>query len=131
MNEMMSLSTDPTTMSPVALFLQADLVVKGVMVSLLLASVWTWAIIVASWMKIGGAAKGSDAFERAFSKADDVDAFAREYRESDLPSAKVFSAGLAEWRQSTKSGRIDREGTRARHEWCLAKRINARRARAT
>ena len=51
MNEMLSLSTDPTTMSPVALFLQADLVVKGVMVLLLLASVWTWAIIIASMLR--------------------------------------------------------------------------------
>lgn len=32
-------------MSPLALFLHADLVVKSVMVGLLLASVWTWAII--------------------------------------------------------------------------------------
>lgn len=116
MNEVLSLSTDPTTMSPTALFLQADLIVKGVMVLLLVASVWTWSIIVASILRIGGAAKGSDAFERAFWKAEDVDSFAREHRESEVPSAKVFGAGLAEWRQSTKArgGKIDREGTRAR-----------------
>ena len=71
MNEMFSLSTDPMTMSPVALFLQADLVVKSVMILLLLASVWTWAIIIGSMLRIGRAAKGSDQFERAFWKAED------------------------------------------------------------
>ena len=32
-------------MSPLTLFLQADIVVKIVMLGLLAASVWTWAII--------------------------------------------------------------------------------------
>ena len=40
------IATDAATMSPLALFMQADIVVKVVMVGLLAASVWTWAIIV-------------------------------------------------------------------------------------
>jgi len=114
MNEILAVSTDPTTMSPVALFLQADLVVKGVMIALLIASIWTWSIIIASSLRIGRAAKKSDGFERAFWKAEDVDAFARDHRDSDFPAAKIFAAGFAEWRQSTKGGKIDRDGTRAR-----------------
>ena len=127
MNEVLSLSSDPTTMSPVALFLQADLVVKAVMILLLVASIWTWAIIIASLLRIGRAAKGSDAFELAFWNAEDVDAFAREHRESDVPSARVFGAGLAEWRQSTKGrgGKIDREGTRARLSTALGAAVAA------
>ena len=38
--------TDAATISPLALFLQADIVVKGVMIGLLLASIWTWAMII-------------------------------------------------------------------------------------
>jgi biopolymer transport protein TolQ len=127
MNNLISLSTDPTTMSPVGLFLQADLVVKAVMILLLLASVWTWAIIIASQVRIGRAGKGSDLFERAFWKAEDVEAFAREHRENDVPSARVFGAGLAEWRQSTKgkAGKIDREGTRARLSTALGAGVAA------
>ena len=120
MNEMFSLSTDPMTMSPVALFLQADLVVKGVMVLLIAASIWTWAIIVSAWLKIGRAAKRSDAFERDFLKADDVNAFATEHRDSTVPGARVFAAGFAEWRASTKGSKIDREGTRSRVSSALA-----------
>ena len=44
--------TTGSTMSPVALFLQADIVVKMVMVGLLLASIWTWTIIVGQWLRM-------------------------------------------------------------------------------
>ena len=126
MNSMI-LNTDAATLSPIALFLAADWVVKGVMILLVLASIATWAIIVASMISIGGAARKSDAFERAFWKAEDVDAFAREHRDSALPSAKVFAAGLSEWRQSTKnrSGKIDREGTRSRLSAALGAAVGA------
>jgi biopolymer transport protein TolQ len=108
------LNTDAATLSPVALFLQADIIVKIVMIGLLLASIWTWSIIVSHGMKMRRVAKASERFERDFWKADDTDGFYRENKESDLPAAKVFSAGMFEWRRSTVRGTIDREGTRAR-----------------
>ncbi len=101
------------TISPLGLFLQADIIVKIVMVGLLLASVWTWGIIIAQWIKMRRINKGSDRYEREFWGAEDVDAFQDANRSSDLPGSKVVSAGLAEWRRSTK-GTIDRDGTRAR-----------------
>ena len=107
-------NTDAATMSPIALFLQADLVVKGVMLGLLLASIWTWAIILTFWRRIGRTRRKIEKFERDFWKAEDVDAFHRIQGDSDLPIARVFSAGVKEWRRSTASGSIDREGTRER-----------------
>jgi biopolymer transport protein TolQ len=101
-------------MSPVALFLQADIVVKSVMIGLLLASVWTWAIIIAHFMKVRRVGRLNDGFEREFSKADDIDRFYEQRGREDLPSAKIFAAGIAEWRRSTGGARVDREGTRAR-----------------
>ncbi len=108
------LNTDASTLSPVALFLQADIVVKIVMVGLLLASVWTWAIIVAFAFKVGRARRRGERFERDFWKAEDIDAFHRIEGDSDLAVARVFSAGVAEWRRSTTGNAIDREGTRER-----------------
>ncbi len=108
------LNTDATTLSPVALFLQADIVVKIVMVGLLLASIWTWAIIIAFAFKIGRARRRGERFERDFWKAEDIDAFHRIEGDSDLAVARVFSAGVAEWRRSTVGHAIDREGTRER-----------------
>ena len=107
-------NTDAATLSPIALFIQADFVVKAVMLGLLFASIWTWAIIVSFWRKAGRTTKGMTAFERDFWKADDIDAFHRVHADSELPTAKVFVAGVAEWRHSTAGKRIDREGTRER-----------------
>jgi biopolymer transport protein TolQ len=101
-------------MSPVALFLQADIVVKAVIVGLLLASIWTWAIIVGHALKIRRASSGSQAFERDFWKADDIDRFYETRGKSDIPSARVLAAGMAEWRRSTGGKVIDREGARSR-----------------
>jgi len=101
-------------MSPVALFLQADVVVKAVIVGLLLASLWTWAIIVGHALKLRRASLGSQAFERDFWKADDIDRFYETRGQTDLPSARVLAAGIAEWRRSTGGKTVDREGARSR-----------------
>ncbi|MEO5865821.1 MAG: protein TolQ [Sphingomonas sp.] len=107
-------NTDAATLSPIALFLQADIVVKIVMIGLLLASVWTWGIIIGFWLKLGRTRREVVRFERDFRKADDFDAFHREHADSAMPAAKVFGAGMAEWRRSTGTGSIDREGARER-----------------
>ena len=101
-------------MSPVALFLQADIVVKAVMVGLLIASVWTWTIIVAHAWKMRRLARENERFERDFWKADDIDRFHETRGREDIPSARVLAAGIAEWRRSTGGRAIDKEGTRAR-----------------
>jgi biopolymer transport protein TolQ len=108
------LNTDAVSLSPVALFLQADIVVKIVMLGLLLASIWTWAIIIGSWLKFGRTRKAIEKFERDFWKAEDIDAFFKLHGNSDLPIAKVFAAGVTEWRRSTAGGNVDRDGTRER-----------------
>ncbi|WP_375398247.1 protein TolQ [uncultured Sphingomonas sp.] len=109
-----SFTTDPGSLSPIALFLQADVVVKGVMVGLLLASIWTWVVIIGFALKLGSTRRRIAAFDRDFWKAEDIDAFYRLHADSDLPVARVFAAGVVEWRRSTASGPIDREGTRSR-----------------
>ena len=105
---------DAATMSPVALFIQADWVVKVVMAGLLLASIWTWTLIVVFWLKLGKTRRGMARFERDFWRAEDIDAFYKAEGENDLPSARVFVAGVKEWRRSTAGGSIDKAGTRER-----------------
>jgi biopolymer transport protein TolQ len=103
-----------SAMSPVALFLQADIVVKSVMVGLLLASLWTWAIIIGHALKVSRLSAESERFERDFWKADDIDRFYETRGQADLPSARVLAAGIAEWRRSTGGKIVDREGARSR-----------------
>ena len=105
---------DAATLSPVALFLQADVVVKLVMLGLLAASIWTWAIIIAFVGRLRRTRREMARFERDFWKAEDIDAFYKSKGNADLPSARVLAAGVAEWRRSTQGQVIDREGTRDR-----------------
>ena len=101
-------------MSPIALFMQADIVVKVVMVGLLLASIWTWTIIVGQWLRMRAASRESEAFERDFWKSEDIDSFYEARGRGDQPAAKVLAAGIAEWRRSTAGKAVDKDGTRAR-----------------
>ena len=108
-------------MSPLNLFLQADAVVKAVMLGLLLASIWTWAIIFTHSLRLRRINRGTDRFERDFWAANDIDAFHTSRGNDGLPIAAVMSAAMDEWRRSTKTAQVDRAGTRER----LASRMNA------
>jgi biopolymer transport protein TolQ len=106
--------TQGASFSPIELFMQADWVVKAVIIGLALASIWAWTIIVSFMLKIGRINRDSDKFEREFWASSDIDGFFGAHGKSDLPVAKVFSAGVAEWRRSTNGKSIDRAGTRER-----------------
>ncbi|HEX8535658.1 MAG TPA: protein TolQ [Allosphingosinicella sp.] len=101
-------------MSPVALFMQADIVVKSVMIGLILASIWTWAIIISHAWRIRRINREDARFEQEFARADDMDDFYSLRGKEDLPSAKVFAAGIGEWRRSTAGKVVDKEGARSR-----------------
>jgi biopolymer transport protein TolQ len=100
--------------SALDLFMNADWVVKGVIIGLLLASVWVWTIIVTFILKVTKINSDTEKFEREFWKSNDIDGFYAAHGKSDLPVARVFSAGVAEWRRSTNGKSIDRAGTRER-----------------
>jgi biopolymer transport protein TolQ len=96
------------------LFLDADLVVKAVIIGLALASIWAWTIIVSFTIKMSGISRQSEKFESEFWESNDIAAFAKTHSQSALPVAKVFAAGMTEWRRSTNGKTIDRAGTRER-----------------
>lgn len=117
------LATDAATLSPLALFLQADIVVKIVMIGLLLASIWTWAIIIGFGYSVSGIVKRCRKFEEDFWRTDDIDRFYEARGREELPSARVLSAGIAEWRRSTKQRTVDRDGTRDRLSTTLSSAV--------
>ena len=109
----------------VGLFRDANLPVQIVMVLLLLASVWTWAIIASHWTKMRRINRENDRFERDFWKSEDIDSFYEARGRGDLPSARILAAGIAEWRRSTTGRNVDREGTRARLAIAMASAVGA------
>ncbi|MEN2746858.1 MULTISPECIES: protein TolQ [unclassified Sphingomonas] len=116
-------NTDAATMSPVALFLAADWVVKAVMLGLLAASIWTWAIIIGFLVRARKVRRDIDRFETDFEQAEDIDAFHRLQGTRDTAIARVFSSGVREWRRSTASKQIDRDGTRERLATAMASSV--------
>ncbi len=85
------------------LFMQADIVVKLVMIGLLAASVWVWAIVFEKWSSIRRVNKAADGFEDRFWSGGSLEElYEREGMRPTHPIAAVFGAAMAEWRRSAR-----------------------------
>lgn len=96
------------------LFLDSDIIVKAVMVGLIIASIWSWTIIVAFVLRMSKLNSASREYEREFWSTNDREAALSKRNRSTIPSARVAGAGLDEWKRSTKNGAPDRNAARAR-----------------
>jgi biopolymer transport protein TolQ len=112
--DLLILSQSSGGLSIVSLFMEADWVVKAVIIGLVLASIWSWTIIVGFLFRISKINDETTKFEADFWKSNDIDGFHNERGKTELPVARVFAAGVAEWRRSTNGKSIDRAGTRER-----------------
>ena len=108
------LAAQAVNFSPITLFMDADWVVKAVIIGLALASIWAWTIIISFTVKMARINSQTEKFERDFWASSDIDGFYGGHSKSELPVARVFTAGVAEWRRSTNGKNIDRAGTRER-----------------
>ena len=85
------------------LFIQADIVVKLVMIGLLAASVWVWAIVFEKWSSLRRVNKAADGFEDRFWSGGSLDdLYEQEGTRPAHPMAAVFGAAMAEWRRSAR-----------------------------
>jgi biopolymer transport protein TolQ len=109
-----SITTSASSLSPWTLFIEADIVVKLVMFGLLAASIWSWAIIFERSRRLKAINRQAKQFEDWFWKAENLDALYDPAAKAQHPSARLFVAGMNEWRRSLARGRIDRDGVRAR-----------------
>ena len=103
-----------------ALFMQADLVVKTVMIGLLGASVWCWAIIVDKSMLYGRTKREMNRFERVFWSGQSLEELYQQM--SEQPSAglgNVFVAAMKEWKRSHEQNASSFVGVQARLEKVL------------
>jgi biopolymer transport protein TolQ len=83
------------------LFVQADWVVKLVMIGLLLASVWVWAIVFEKISSIRRANRQADAFEDSFWSGGSLEElYRREGERPAHPIAAVFGSAMQEWHRS-------------------------------
>jgi biopolymer transport protein TolQ len=108
------LAVAPTRLDPLQLVIDATPVVQVVMGGLLLASLWSWMIIISFWLRIGKVNSACDKFEDDFWLADNPEKLLGDRRRGSAPSAAVAMAGLAEFQKSTRTGKFDRDGTAQR-----------------
>ncbi|WP_343348206.1 protein TolQ [Sphingomicrobium sp. XHP0239] len=109
-----SVAPTENLMSPLTLFLQADLVVKAVMLGLLVASIWTWGIIFTHSARLSNARKASRKTADAFWKTKDIDDFLESHRNDKTVAARILRAGTDEFHRSTRAGSTDRAAVRDR-----------------
>jgi biopolymer transport protein TolQ len=101
--------------SLIALFWRASLTVKIVMIMLVVASFWVWAIIIQKFINYRVARRDAEAFDQAFWSGEPLDELYE--RIGERPSGgpeKIFAAGMVEWHRSHRSDGVLIAGAQAR-----------------
>jgi biopolymer transport protein TolQ len=88
-----------------SLFMQAGFVVKLVMLGLIGASIWTWAIVADKWISFGKFRRQLDQFEQVFWSGQSLEELYRTLsdRKSSGMSA-IFVSAMREWKKSFERG---------------------------
>ena len=94
-----------TDLSFLGLFLNADLIGKTVIILLVLASFWSWAIIIEKLMRLRRLQARANEFEDMFWSGGSLDdLYDRVGATPPCPMTAMFSAAMREWRRSSAKG---------------------------
>ena len=99
------------------LFLQAGLIVKLVMIGLLTASIWTWAIIIDKVFLYARTRKQLDRFEEVFWSGRSLEDLYRSLSDrTPTGMGALFVSAMREWKKSFERGASSPMGLQARIE---------------
>jgi len=102
-------------LSLLGLFFKADIIVQLVMIILILASFWAWAIIVQKHLNFRRARAQAARFDASFWSGQPLDElFERMGPEPASPPERIFAVGMAEWRRSHRTDGALIAGAQAR-----------------
>ncbi len=108
-------SAPPVDFSIFALFWAADWVVKAVMLGLLAASIWCWAIIIDKSLLFGRVTREMNRFERVFWSGHSLKELYEEVKERpSVGLGTVFVAAMQEWDRSLEQNAASHLGVQAR-----------------
>ena len=97
-----------TDLSIWSLFLQADFIIQLVIVLLILASFWCWAIIFDKWRRIRRLSNEARQFEEMFWSGGSLDdLYDRIGTRPNDPMSAIFVAAMREWRRSASQDAVD------------------------
>jgi biopolymer transport protein TolQ len=95
----------PHDFSVIGLFMQADIVVKAIMIGLLLWSIWSLAIMLEKWIRLRTLNARAEKFEDAFWSGGSLDAlYERVAKKVRDPMVATFVAGMREWKLANERG---------------------------
>ncbi|HEX9461498.1 MAG TPA: protein TolQ [Alphaproteobacteria bacterium] len=98
-------STGAIDLTVVGLFLHADWIVKAVLLLLLLASIWSWAIIIEKIFRLRKLDGQASDFEDLFWSGGALeDLYDRVGVQPQDPMSAMFGAAMREWRRSAARG---------------------------
>ena len=101
--------------SLVSLFLQAHIVVKVVMIGLILASIWCWAVIINKSILYSRMRRQMDRFEKVFWSGNSLDELHRSLTgRANHAMAALFVAAMREWKRSHETGALSMMGVQSR-----------------
>lgn len=99
------------------LFLQASWVVKLIMLGLLVASVWVWAIIIDKTLLFGRTKREMDRFEQVFWSGQSLEELYRSLAgRPNQAMGAIFVAAMREWKRTYESGAKSLTGLNQRIE---------------
>ena len=92
-------------LSMLGMFMNADFVVKAIILGLLFCSFWCWYIIFEKYISFKNAKSKADRFEKEFWSADSLDAFYERVKKKRQvhPFALVFMAAMDEFHKSQRA----------------------------
>lgn len=88
------------SLSMIELLMGADPIVQAVLVALVIASIWSWAVVAEKFFAIGGARKKAAEFEEAFWNGRTDDYEMRPGQTPDNAGARLFASISREWRDA-------------------------------
>lgn len=122
------LASPGSSLSLWGLFLQSDIVVKLVILCLLLASIWVWAIIFEKVTGLRRANRDANGFEDRFWSGGSLDElYDHEGQKPDHPMAAVFGAAMGEWRRTARIAGADISHTAVRERVDRAMNVTIQR----
>ena len=87
-----------------ALFMRATLTVKLVIILLMIASFWSWSIIIQKHINYRRVRTASGSFDEAFWSGEPLDElYDKIGANPNGPSERIFAAGMLEWRRSHRT----------------------------
>ena len=93
--------TESPDFSMLGLFMQADIVVKSVIIILILASIYSWSVIVSKILRMRQLKKLESEFDEIFWSGNSFEDLYEtlNFNKTD-PKSKIFCAAISEWKKS-------------------------------